>query len=118
MCKEFTESSGARYGSLGVGTLFVMLGALILFLPNFLVWLAGISTMLLGLMVFAGGFAVRPIRRTSLVLRIWLGLASAVSAVMRGGAKNAPSRLRSTPWLRPHVVSLFSSVSSPADVGA
>jgi len=59
MCKDFTESRGVRYGSFLAGALFIAIGVLILLQPNFLVWLAGLTTVFLGLLVSGGGFAVR-----------------------------------------------------------
>lgn len=59
ICSDFTESPGVRYGSFLAGALFVAIGVLILVQPNFLVWLAGLTTILLGLLVSAAGFAVR-----------------------------------------------------------
>lgn len=59
MCREFTESRGARYGSLVLGALFIFLGVAISLEPDLLVWLAGSTTILLGLLVLVGGFSVR-----------------------------------------------------------
>ena len=59
MCKNFTESKGGRYGLFLIGGLFVVLGVSILIQPILMVWLAGLTSILLGLLVFAGGFAVR-----------------------------------------------------------
>jgi hypothetical protein len=42
-----------------MGILFIAMGTAILLQPSFLVWLAGGTTILLGLLILAGGFAVR-----------------------------------------------------------
>jgi hypothetical protein len=59
ICSEFTQSRGARYGSLILGSLFMLLGVAILLVPDLLVWLAGGTTLLLGLLVLVGGIVVR-----------------------------------------------------------
>jgi hypothetical protein len=59
VCRDFTESTAARYGFLVFGALFVLLGVAILLVPDLLVWLAGSTTILLGVLALAGGFAVR-----------------------------------------------------------
>jgi len=59
MCKEFAGAPQARWGPSILGILFLVVGVLILVQPGFLVWLAGITTMVLGLLFFAGGVAMR-----------------------------------------------------------
>jgi hypothetical protein len=59
MCRGITESRAGRYGPIALGVLFIAMGAAILLQPSFLIWLAGGTTILLGLSILAGGFAVR-----------------------------------------------------------
>jgi hypothetical protein len=59
MCKEFAGAPQARWGPSVLGILFLLVGGLILVQPGFLVWLAGITTMVLGLLFFAGGVVMR-----------------------------------------------------------
>ena len=59
VCREFTESTVARYGCFVLGALFIVLGVAILLVPELLVWLAGGTTILLGVLALVGGIVVR-----------------------------------------------------------
>jgi len=59
MCRGLAAKPTSAVVFVAPGLLFILIGVVILLHPSVLVWLAACTTILLGLVALAGGFAVR-----------------------------------------------------------